>query len=729
MRLTAIVYLLTFCGLSHVVSAGMTAVNEPSVEGISWTSWEMTKNNSDVIPDTLEMIRKAGYPAKAHVVTTEDGYLLTLHRIPGGNGSLPVLLQHGLLCTSADWIILGKGKALAYLLADQGYDVWLGNFRGNTYSRAHISLSPSELKFWDFSFNKMGIYDLSAMITFITNTRSQPLHTYIGHSMGTTSFYIMASERPEIARMVKMMISFAPAVFISHMKSPLKYFLSYWRIYQMIMRNFFHDEFLPQGNFLRFLSKYGCDQNLAEKEICAKLIFLICGYDPEQFDYTLLPVILNHDPAGASTKTILHYIQGYQSGKFRQYDYGQEKNLVIYNSPEPPDYDLTNITVPIALFYGPGDWLVNIISEMIRRAGYSVETHVIMTEDGYFLTLHRIPGDNDSVPVLLQHGLFCSSAFWVMLGKGKALAYLLADQGYDVWLGNFRGNTYSRAHISLSPSNSTFWDFSFNELGIYDLPTMITFITNMRSQPLHTYIGHSMGSTSFYVMATKRPEIARIVRMVISLAPTVFMNYTKSPIRYLTFLKDYKIIMQFFFHKFLLSNYVRLFLKYVCNQNISRKICSNVMFMIWGYSEQFNHTLLPVIINHLPAGGSFDTLVHYTQGFQSGKFRQYDYGSTKNLLIYNSVEPPDYDLTNITVPIALFYSSGDTLDDIMDVKKLYRLLPNVVNVYKIPWHNFNHLDFIWAKDAPKLVYERVLKIMKSENLNNVTSMKKCYVSN
>lgn len=64
-----------------------------------------------------------------------------------------------------------------------------------------------------------------------------------------------------------------------------------------------------------------------------------------------------------------------------------------------------------------------------------------------------------------------------------------------------------------------------------------------------------------------------------------------------------------------------------------------------------------------------------------------------------------------------------------DVKKLYRVLPNVVDVYKIPWRNFNHVDFIWAKDAPKLVYERVIKIMRSENLNNVTSMEKCYVGN
>ncbi|XP_029675085.1 lipase 3-like [Formica exsecta] len=185
-----------------------------------------------------------------------------------------------------------------------------------------------------------------------------------------------------------------------------------------------------------------------------------------------------------------------------------------------------------------------------------------------------------------------------------------------------------------------------------------------------------------------------------------------------------------FFHEFLLSDFVRLYLKYVCDQNISGKICSNVMFMIWGYSgKQFNHTLLPVIISHFPAGGSFDTLVHYTQGFQSAKFRQYDYCSAENLLIYNSVEPPDYDLANITVPIALFYGPGDTLDDIMDVKKLYRVLPNVVDVYKIPWRNFNHMDFIWAKDAPKLVYKRVLKIMRSENLNNVTSMEKCYVDN
>ncbi|XP_025265032.1 lipase 3-like [Camponotus floridanus] len=371
-------------------------------------------------------------------------------------------------------------------------------------------------------------------------------------------------------------------------------------------------------------------------------------------------------------------------------------------------------------------------SEMIRKAGYPVETHVITTEDGYLLTLHRIPGDNGSLPVLLQPGFLATSAIWIFLGKGKGLAYILADHGYDVWLGNFRGNIYSRAHISLSPSNSTFWDFSLNELGIYDLPTMITYITNMRSQPLHTYIGISMGSTCFYIMATEHPEIAQMVKVMISLAPTVFLNHMTSPIQYLFFLKDYKMIMGFFFHKFLLSNFVRSFLIYGSEQNILKDIYVNLFSILFGYDhEQFDYHLLPLILSHFPAGGSFNIGVHYIQLFQSGKFRQYDYGRAKNILIYNSIEPPEYNLTNITIPIALFYGPGDLLDNTMHIRRLYHLLPNVVDIYQVPWRNFNHVDFVVAKDAPKLVYERVLKIMRMENSNNITSIIKdeCYALN
>lgn len=64
------------------------------------------------------MISRDGYPAEAHIVTTEDGYLLSLHRIPGGLDSQAVFLQHGLLGSSADWVISGRGKALGNLFTE-----------------------------------------------------------------------------------------------------------------------------------------------------------------------------------------------------------------------------------------------------------------------------------------------------------------------------------------------------------------------------------------------------------------------------------------------------------------------------------------------------------------------------------------------------------------------------------------------------------------------------------
>lgn len=66
---------------------------------------------------------------------------------------------------------------------------------------------------------------------------------------------------------------------------------------------------------------------------------------------------------------------------------------------------------------------------------------------------------------------------------------MLADLGYDVWLGNARGNRYSRQHITNDPdgwrgNRRKFWTFSWDEIGQIDIPAMIYYyisaITNER---------------------------------------------------------------------------------------------------------------------------------------------------------------------------------------------------------------------------------------------------------
>lgn len=47
--------------------------------------------------------------------------------------------------------------------------------------------------------------------------------------------------------------------------------------------------------------------------------------------------------------------------------------------------------------------------------------------------------------------------------------------------------------------------------------------------------------------------------------------------------------------------------------------------------------------------------------FSSGNFQRYDYGLIKNLQKYKTVEPPCYNVSAISAPVALYYSTNDLL--------------------------------------------------------------------
>lgn len=87
----------------------------------------------------------------------------------------------------------------AFFFADAGFDVWLTNWRGTTYSRKHLIKDPDTTfgDYWNFSWWEIGFHDLAAIIDYVLNETVNSKLYYVGHSQGTTALMVLLSERPE----------------------------------------------------------------------------------------------------------------------------------------------------------------------------------------------------------------------------------------------------------------------------------------------------------------------------------------------------------------------------------------------------------------------------------------------------------------------------------------------------------------------------------------------------
>ncbi|KAM3966179.1 lipase 1 [Aphomia sociella] len=374
------------------------------------------------------------------------------------------------------------------------------------------------------------------------------------------------------------------------------------------------------------------------------------------------------------------------------------------------------------------------VPELVRKYNYTLEVHSVTTEDGYILEMHRIPHGRDSnnVPgnkpiVFLMHGLFCSSADWVLMGPGSAFAYFLVEEGFDVWMGNARGNYYSRKHIRLNPDHilsTRFWEFSWDEIGNIDLPTMIDYVLDNTGRDRLHYVGHSQGTTAFFVMGSLRPAYNEKIISMHAMAPVAYMANNRNPLLLVIspFSNSIESVASILgIGEFLPNSAIMTWAgQALCmDEVIFQPVCSNILFLVGGWSHsQHNTTMLPVKMGHTPAGASARQLAHYGQGIAGKRFRRYDHGSMlANRRVYGSRRPPNYDLSKVTTPVFLHYADSDPLAHVNDVDRLFRELGRPIGKFRIPLPSFSHLDFLWGIDAKELLFDRIINLIKSMDVN------------
>jgi gastric triacylglycerol lipase len=195
--------------------------------------------------------------------------------------------------------------APAFIVARAGYDVWLGNTRGNKYSHDTV-VSKSNYDKWNFDFEVMGDLDITTEIDYVLKITGQEKVAYIGHSQGTSQMYYGLSHNEQFfLDRVSVFIALGPVMQLTHCKSSLIHFFAAFRSLiidtagTLGFYEFFSANWLTTGAMRLMCGTI--------PQLCEFGLFLLTDEDPSLNDPSRTQVYLGHFPAGTSLRSLDHY--------------------------------------------------------------------------------------------------------------------------------------------------------------------------------------------------------------------------------------------------------------------------------------------------------------------------------------------------------------------------------------------------------------------------------------
>jgi lysosomal acid lipase/cholesteryl ester hydrolase len=131
------------------------------------------------------------------------------------------------------WFLNSPKESLGFILADHGFDVWVGNVRGTRYSYGHVTLSDTDKEFWDWSWQDLAMYDLAEMIQYLYSISNSKIFL-VGHSQGTIMSFA-ALTQPHVAEMVEAAALLCPISYLDHVTAPLVERMVFMHLDQMVV--------------------------------------------------------------------------------------------------------------------------------------------------------------------------------------------------------------------------------------------------------------------------------------------------------------------------------------------------------------------------------------------------------------------------------------------------------------------------------------------------------------
>lgn len=248
----------------------------------------------------------------------------------------------------------------------------------------------------------------------------------------------------------------------------------------------------------------------------------------------------------------------------------------------------------------------------------------------------------------------------------------------------------------------------------YDLPAMINYALQVSGEKQLFYVGHSQGTMIAFNGFADNPNLGNKVKAFFALAPVYTLNgATKiakgsAELLYPLVKKlDPNLTFDVFPGEFF-ESLVKLGL---CANPLSEKVCYDLMELVVGMdSENIDQSRVPVYVAHFGEGTSFKNMVHFGQVIVNKKCQKFDYGPTGNKRRYNQTTAPLCHVQDMPTPTLMYVGEKDKLGDPVDNEALKPQIKNLLHYEIIK--GWNHLDFLFGKDAHTLLYPKLVSTMK-----------------